>query len=59
MKPVTFIHISDTHIGPTADYARHGFQSEPGPERLLRALEELHAALLPAPASPPARPVTL
>ncbi len=39
MNPVTFIHITDTHIGPTADYSRHGFASEPALVRMTRAIE--------------------
>ncbi|MEO8082237.1 MAG: metallophosphoesterase [Ardenticatenales bacterium] len=42
---VTFIHISDSHIGPTADFARHGLAALPCAERMV----ELINALDPAP----------
>lgn len=40
-EPVYFVHISDTHIGPTPDYARHGFQSYPALQRAVAALNDL------------------
>ena len=40
MNPVTFIHITDTHIGPTAEYSRHGFASEPALVRMCRHINE-------------------
>ncbi|MEM9774391.1 MAG: metallophosphoesterase [Chloroflexota bacterium] len=33
--PTYFIHISDTHIGPTKGYKRHGFASYPCAERMV------------------------
>jgi Icc protein len=36
-----FAHISDTHFGPTADYARHGFAARPCAERLVDLLNDL------------------
>ncbi|MCA9981411.1 MAG: metallophosphoesterase [Anaerolineales bacterium] len=41
MEPVYFIHISDTHIGPTAEYERHGRYSQPTTEQLLREINNL------------------
>ena len=36
MNPSTyFIHISDTHIGPTKDYERHGFESYSCAEKVV------------------------
>ncbi len=33
--PTYFIHISDTHIGPTKDYKRHGFASYPCAKKMV------------------------
>lgn len=39
MNPETyFIHISDTHIGPTKDYKRHGFASYPCAEKMVEII---------------------
>jgi len=40
-KFVSFVHISDSHIGPTADYARHGQVSLPCSERVVRLINDL------------------
>jgi 3',5'-cyclic-AMP phosphodiesterase len=44
MEPVCFVHISDTHIGPTPAYERHGFYSQPATEQLIRHLNGLPVA---------------
>jgi 3',5'-cyclic-AMP phosphodiesterase len=36
-----FVQISDTHIGPTRDYERHGYASYPCAERLVELLNNL------------------
>ncbi len=36
-----FAHITDTHIGPTADYQRHGFQPLACAQRLVDVLNDL------------------
>jgi 3',5'-cyclic-AMP phosphodiesterase len=36
-----FVQISDTHIGPTRDYERHGYASYPCAERLVALLNNL------------------
>ncbi|MFN8424426.1 MAG: metallophosphoesterase [Anaerolineae bacterium] len=41
---VTFIHISDSHIGPTADYARHGLAALPCAERIVERINGLEPA---------------
>lgn len=41
---VTFIHISDSHIGPTDSYARHGLTALPCAERLVAAINALDPA---------------
>jgi 3',5'-cyclic AMP phosphodiesterase CpdA len=38
---VHFVHISDTHIGPTADYALHGAQTLPPLERVVARINAL------------------
>ena len=38
---VYFVHISDTHVGPTADYERHGYQPLPGAQRMVQLINEL------------------
>ena len=40
-EPVYFVHISDTHIGPTADYERHGFRPLPCAARLVEIINQL------------------
>lgn len=40
-RPVYFAHISDTHIGPTVAYARHGFRPYPCVVRLVELLNNL------------------
>lgn len=39
--PVYFVHITDTHIGPTKDYERHGYQSYPCAERMVEIINNL------------------
>ncbi|MCB0034300.1 MAG: metallophosphoesterase [Anaerolineales bacterium] len=39
--PVYFVHISDTHIGPTADYARHGYRPLPHALKLVDLINNL------------------
>lgn len=41
MDTVYFAHITDTHFGPSPDYARHGFSAYPCAERLVEILNEL------------------
>lgn len=41
MKAVSFVHISDTHIGPTAVYNRFGHVSYPCAERLVEIINNL------------------
>jgi 3',5'-cyclic AMP phosphodiesterase CpdA len=36
-----FVHISDTHIGPTADYSRHGHTPLPCLQRLIEIINHL------------------
>ena len=38
---VTFVHITDSHIGPTADYARHGLTALPCAERVVDLVNAL------------------
>ncbi len=38
---VYFVHISDTHFGPTADYARHGFRPYPCARRVVEIITNL------------------
>ncbi|MFW5684369.1 MAG: metallophosphoesterase family protein [Spirochaetota bacterium] len=40
-EPVSIVHISDTHIGPSADYRRHGHSSLPGAERVVQIINSL------------------
>ena len=35
MKPVYFVHMSDSHVGPTADYSRHGYASLPSVRKAI------------------------
>ncbi|MDJ0754070.1 MAG: metallophosphoesterase [Ardenticatenaceae bacterium] len=37
-EPVYFIHMSDTHIGPTRDYQLHGYQSWPAAKRAVELI---------------------
>jgi 3',5'-cyclic-AMP phosphodiesterase len=39
--PLYFVHISDTHIGPTADYSRHGHYPLPCARRLVEIANNL------------------
>lgn len=41
MDRVYFVHISDTHIGPTADYNRHGHSPLPCARRLVEIINNL------------------
>lgn len=44
MKPtdtVYFVHISDTHIGPAADYQRHGRSPLPYARRIVQVINDL------------------
>lgn len=41
MEPVYFVHISDTHFGPTADYVRHGRAPLPYARLLVKTINEL------------------
>ena len=38
---VYFVHMSDTHIGPTADYERHGFRPLPCAKRMVEIINKL------------------
>lgn len=40
-EAVYFVHISDSHLGPTADYSRHGHQSQPCVERAVETINML------------------
>ena len=40
--PTYFIHISDTHIGPTKSYERHGFASYPCAEKMVEIINSFH-----------------
>lgn len=40
-EPVYFVHISDTHFGPTRVYERHGFRPFPCAEALVAAINKL------------------
>ncbi|MEZ4594660.1 MAG: metallophosphoesterase [Chloroflexota bacterium] len=40
-EAVYFVHISDSHIGPTAVYSRHGHQSQPCAERAVEIINNL------------------
>lgn len=39
--PLYFVHISDTHLGPTADYSRYGHYPLPCAERLVEIINTL------------------
>jgi Icc protein len=40
-ETVYFVHISDTHIGPTPDYSRHGHEPLPCARRLVEIINDL------------------
>ena len=40
-EAVYFVHISDTHIGPTADFSRHGHQPLPNARKLVELINTL------------------
>ncbi len=40
-ETVYFVHISDSHFGPTADYSRHGRQPQPCVERAVEIINNL------------------
>ena len=39
--PVYFVHISDTHIGPTAEYSRHGHYPLPCARKLVEIINTM------------------
>ena len=41
MEPLYFVHISDSHIGPTADYARHGHLALPCAQKAVQLINQL------------------
>lgn len=41
MKPFSFVHLTDTHIGPTRDYRRYGVPSYPCAERLIEIINAM------------------
>jgi Icc protein len=41
VDPVSFVHISDTHLGASADYSRHGQRSWPCAERVVEIINGL------------------
>lgn len=40
-ETVYFVHISDTHFGPTREYARHGFRPYPYAEAIVETINRL------------------
>lgn len=40
-ETVYFVHISDSHFGPTADYSRHGYRPQPCVERAVEMINTL------------------
>lgn len=40
-EAVYFVHISDSHIGPTAEYSRHGYRPQPSVERAVAEINSL------------------
>ncbi|VAW33145.1 hypothetical protein MNBD_CHLOROFLEXI01-630, partial [hydrothermal vent metagenome] len=40
-ETVYFVHISDSHLGPTANYSRHGRQPQPCVERAIQIINTL------------------
>lgn len=41
LQTVYFVHISDTHIGPSRDYQRHGVRSYPCAQRMVEVIQSL------------------
>lgn len=41
MEPIYFVHISDTHVGPTSDYQAHGYVTLPGAEKAVDLINQL------------------
>lgn len=41
MDPVYFVHVSDTHFGPTVDYARQGYRSYPYARKVVEIINSL------------------
>ncbi len=41
MDPIYFVHISDSHIGPTADYTRHGHRALPCAQRMVAIINAM------------------
>lgn len=41
MEPLYFVHLSDSHIGPTADYARHGQVALPCSQKAVALINQL------------------
>lgn len=41
MEPLYFVHISDSHIGPTPDYARHGYLALPCTQKAIQLINQL------------------
>jgi Icc protein len=41
MESAYFVHISDTHVGPTAVYERHGRYSQPATEKIVDLINAL------------------
>ncbi len=41
MQPVTFVHLSDTHFGPTAEYSRQGHRSLPYARHVIDMINHL------------------
>ena len=39
--PVYFVHMSDTHFGPTRDYSRHGITSYPYAQKIVEIINSL------------------
>lgn len=40
-ETVYFVHISDSHLGPTAEYSRHGFRPQPAVARAVALINAL------------------
>ncbi len=43
MEPVYFVHLSDTHFGPTAEYGRQGYRSLPYARHVIDMVNRLPA----------------
>jgi len=43
-EPLYFVHLSDTHIGPTADFSRHGHYPLPCARRIVEIINQLPVA---------------